>query len=191
MLSCFHEKLKHALRLQASAVRSLIEVFIFKPSTPRCYYFYVSLFTNFRIYNNGKLSLSVTLENKRITVKTAVLLCELNRHIIHFLRVLLQVHELMQRVLSGIRSQCEPIQHVLAALPMVHTFKPYVRTINARKSNHTPQIAQNTAETCQKYFQSFIAIEILSQYFRQILENISLQHYNFNILKYFCKQINI
>ena len=52
-------------------------------------------------------------------------------------------------------------------------------------------IAQNIAETCQKYFQSFIAIEILSQYFCQILQNISLQHYNFNILKYFCKQINI
>ena len=53
------------------------------------------------------------------------------------------------------------------------------------------QIAQNIAETCQKYFQSFIAIEILSQYFCQILQNISLQHYNFNILKYFCEQINI
>ena len=26
-------------------------------------------------------------------------------------------------------------------------------------------IAQNITETCQKYFQSFIAIEILSQYF--------------------------
>ena len=52
-------------------------------------------------------------------------------------------------------------------------------------------IAQNIAETSQKYFQSFIAVEILSQYFCQILQNISLQHYNFNILKYFCKQINI
>ena len=37
-------------------------------------------------------------------------------------------------------------------------------------------IAQNNAEICQKYFQSFIAIEILSQYFCQILQNISLQH---------------
>ena len=46
-------------------------------------------------------------------------------------------------------------------------------------------IAQNIAETCQKNFQSFIGIEILSQYFCQILQNISLQHYNFNILKYF------
>ena len=52
-------------------------------------------------------------------------------------------------------------------------------------------IAQNIAETCQKYFQFFIAIEILSQYFCQILQNISLQHYNFNILKYFCKPISI
>ena len=52
-------------------------------------------------------------------------------------------------------------------------------------------IAQNITETCQKYFQSFIAIEIFSQNFCQILQNISLQHYNFNFLKYFCKQINI
>ena len=52
-------------------------------------------------------------------------------------------------------------------------------------------IAQNIAETCQKYFQSFIAIEIFSQYFCQVLQNISLQDYNFNILKYFCKSINI
>ena len=48
-------------------------------------------------------------------------------------------------------------------------------------------IAQNIAETCQKYFQSFIAIEILSQHFCQILRNVSLQNYNFNFLKYFCK----
>ena len=47
---------------------------------------------------------------------------------------------------------------------------------------HT-HIAENIAETCQKYFQSFIAIEIL--------QNILLQHYNFNTLKYFCKPINI
>ena len=57
--------------------------------------------------------------------------------------------------------------------------------------NIASHIAQNIAEKCQKYFQSFIAIEILLQYFCQILQNISLQHYNFNILKYFCKQINI
>ena len=43
-------------------------------------------------------------------------------------------------------------------------------------------IAQNIAETCQKYFQSFIAIEILSQYFCQIFKNISLQH--ITILKF-------
>ena len=46
-------------------------------------------------------------------------------------------------------------------------------------------IAQNIAETCQKYFQPFIAIEILSQHFYQILQNILPQRYNFNILKYF------
>ena len=59
------------------------------------------------------------------------------------------------------------------------------------RKRETAHIAHNIAETCQKYFQSFIAIEILSQSFCQKLQNISLQHYNFNILKYFCKQINI
>ena len=48
-------------------------------------------------------------------------------------------------------------------------------------------IAQNIAETCQKYFQFFIAIEILPQHFCQRFQNISLQHYNFNFLKYFRK----
>ena len=52
-------------------------------------------------------------------------------------------------------------------------------------------LIQNTAEICQKYFQSFIATEIFSQHFFQILRNISSQHYNFNFLKYFWKQINI
>ena len=47
-------------------------------------------------------------------------------------------------------------------------------------------IAQNIAETRQQYSQSFIAIEILPQHFRQLFQNISLQHYNFNFLKYFC-----
>ena len=56
------------------------------------------------------------------------------------------------------------------------------------KKMSTAHIAQNIAETCQKYFQSFIAIE-MSQHFCQILQNISLQHYNFQFLKYFCKQI--
>ena len=37
-----------------------------------------------------------------------------------------------------------------------------------------PHIAQNIAETCQKYFQSFIAIEILPQHFCQLFQNISL-----------------
>ena len=41
-------------------------------------------------------------------------------------------------------------------------------------------IAQNIAETCQKYSQSFIATEILSEYFCQILQNILSQHCNFN-----------
>ena len=48
-------------------------------------------------------------------------------------------------------------------------------------------IAQNIAEICQKYFQYFIAIKILPQHFRQLFQNISLQHYNFKFLKYFCK----
>ena len=51
-------------------------------------------------------------------------------------------------------------------------------------------IAQNIVETSQKYFQSFIAIEIFSQNLCEILQNISLQNYNFNFLKYFCEQIN-
>ena len=57
------------------------------------------------------------------TVKTAMLLCELKRHITHFIRVLLQVHESMQYVLFEMRAQYGLIQHVLAALPMVHTSK--------------------------------------------------------------------
>ena len=52
-------------------------------------------------------------------------------------------------------------------------------------------IAQNIAETCQKYLQYFIAIEILSQHFCQILQNISSQHYSLSLLKHFWKQINI
>ena len=55
----------------------------------------------------------------------------------------------------------------------------------------TSNIAQNIAERCQEYFLYFIAIEILSQNFWQILQNISSQHYNFNFLKYFWKQMNI
>ena len=47
---------------------------------------------------------------------------------------------------------------------------------NLKKKSST-HIAQNIAETCQKYFQSFIAIEILPQYFCQLFQNISLQHY--------------
>ena len=40
----------------------------------------------------------------------------------------------------------------------------------------TTHIAQNIAETCQKYFESFIAIEILPQHVCQLFQNISLQH---------------
>ena len=61
-------------------------------------------------------------------MKTAVLLCELNRHITHFLRVLLQVHDLMQCVLPEMRAQYGLIQHVLAALPIVHTSKRVIFT---------------------------------------------------------------
>ena len=46
-----------------------------------------------------------------------------------------------------------------------------------------PQISQNIAKICQKYFQFFIAIEILSQYFCQIL-----QKYSVEIFQY-CKNI--
>ena len=52
-------------------------------------------------------------------------------------------------------------------------------------------IAQNIAETCQKYFQSFIAIEILSKHFCQLFQNISLQRYNFHFLKYFLNTYSI
>ena len=38
-------------------------------------------------------------------------------------------------------------------------------TQNRRVSVEHPHIAKNIAETCQKYFQSFIAIEILQQHF--------------------------
>ena len=48
-----------------------------------------------------------------------------------------------------------------------------------------PHIAQNIAETSQKYFQSFVTDGILSQHFCQILKNIALQLYYFNFLKYF------
>ena len=46
-------------------------------------------------------------------------------------------------------------------------------------------IAQNIVKICQKYFQYSNVIEILSQHFHQILQNISSQNYNFNFLKYF------
>ena len=52
-------------------------------------------------------------------------------------------------------------------------------------------IAPNIAETCQKYFQSFIPNKIFSQRFCQILQNISLQHYNFNVSQIFNSFRNI
>ena len=43
-----------------------------------------------------------------------------------------------------------------------------------KKIPATTHIAQNIAETCQRYVQSFIAIEILPQHFCQLFQNISL-----------------
>ena len=68
----------------------------------------------------GLLTVTRVLTDLR-TVKTAVMLRKLNRFITHFLPVLLQVYELMQRVLPEMRTQCGLIQHVLAALFIVHT----------------------------------------------------------------------
>ena len=67
--------------------------------------------------------------------------------------------------------------------PILYSFETYSRFIT--------HIAQNTAETYLKYFKSYIAIEILSQHYCQVFQNNSWKHYNFNILKYFWKQINI
>ena len=65
-------------------------------------------------------------------------------------------------------------------------------TMIIQKNRHVrTHIAQNFGKTCQKYLQSFIANDIFSQNFFQILQNISSQHCNFNSLKYFWKQINI
>ena len=79
----------------------------------------------FVLYRRSQFFASYTwlLQCRDNTVKTAVLLCEFNRHRTRFLRVLWQSHELMQRVLSKIRAQCGLIQHVFAALPMVYTSK--------------------------------------------------------------------
>ena len=63
-------------------------------------------------------------------------------------------------------------------------YKNYAKFLHFMRTVST-HIAQNIAETCQKYLESLIANEILSQHFCQILRNISSQHYNFNILKYF------
>ena len=48
-----------------------------------------------------------------------------------------------------------------------------------------PHSTEYFAAICQEYFLYFIAIEILSQHFCQILQNISSQHYNFNFLQIF------
>ena len=63
----------------------------------------------------------------------------------------------------------------------------FVASIKENKYRTTTHIAQNIAETCQKYFQSFIAIEILPQHLCQLFQNTLMQHYNFNFVKYFCK----
>ena len=55
--------------------------------------------------------------------------------------------------------------------------------LNIRIIFGTTHVAQNIAEWCRKYCQYFIAIEILSLYFCQILQNILSQHYNFYLLK--------
>ena len=83
------------------------------------------------------------------TVKTAMVLCELNRHITHFLRVLLQVHELMQRVLPKMRAQCRLIQHILAALLMVHTSK---RVFLPRIRQHTLCVYNQCAKVESTHF---------------------------------------
>ena len=46
---------------------------------------------------------------------------------------------------------------------LVGLFCLFCRTIFM--NSHIIHIAQNITETCQKYFQSFIAIEILPQHF--------------------------
>ena len=64
--------------------------------------------------------------------------------------------------------------------------KPDFRTKNDwefKICEYYTYMAQNIVGRCQKYFQYFIAIEMLSQDCRQILENILSQHYSFNFLK--------
>ena len=47
---------------------------------------------------------------------------------------------------------------------------------NLKDQRICTHIAQNITETYQKYFQYFIAIEIFSQHFRQILQDILSQN---------------
>ena len=57
------------------------------------------------------------------------------------------------------------------------TFESYSNLVPATfHLSACTHITQNIAETCQKYFQSFIADEILLQHFCQILQNFSPQH---------------
>ena len=52
-----------------------------------------------------------------------------------------------------------------------HTLVYYIRNRRIFAASH---IAQNIAETCQKYLQSFIVIEILPQHFCQLFQNITI-----------------
>ena len=58
----------------------------------------------------------------------------------------------------------------------LHWSKKLRKTENFSFNLNITHIAQNITETCQKFFQSFSAIEIFSQHFCQLFENISLQH---------------
>ena len=73
----------------------------------------------------------------------------------------------------------------LLKLKFLDWLKATITNQKFKKIHPSTYIAQIIAETCQEYFQSFIATEILFQHFYQILQNISSQHYNFNFLKYF------
>ena len=67
-------------------------------------------------------------------------------------------------------------------------WKHYRKVINPwNQSTHRPH-AQNIAETCQKYFQSFIANEILSLDWHNIEKYFN---YDFNFIKYLWKYINV
>ena len=52
---------------------------------------------------------------------------------------------------------------------------PSLHSLEIKYKSDVTHIAQNIAERCQKYFQSFIAIEILPQHFCQLFQNTLLQ----------------